>query len=102
MLKKNGQKTKINLSTGTIDNMKLIYKVIINSKDNYSEKILNQDAPSIIVYSPNLRINNLYLIFPRKSENSIFIKYFFSKEEDNFVTLESDNWPNYRTYKIKQ
>ena len=101
-LRGNGQKTKINLSTGTIDNMKLIYKVIINSKDNYSEKILNQDAPSIIVYSPNLKTNNLYIIFPRNSENSIFIKYFFSKEEDNFVTLENDNWPNYRTYKIKQ
>ena len=42
----------INLNNGYIGNSNLIYKIIINSKSNYIEKILNEDGKAIIVTRP--------------------------------------------------
>ena len=96
-----GLETKINLETGYIDKSKLIYKVIINSRNNYSEKIIDYNGKAIAVYTPSLEFNNLYVIFPKEFENYFFIKYFFSKINNEKIQLVDDGWPIYRTYKIK-
>ena len=92
----------INLNNGYIGNSNLIYKIIINSKSNYIEKILNEDGKAIIVYTPDLKYQNLYAIFPKKYANSFFIKHFFSKVNNNSIELIDDGWPIYRTYKLKK
>ncbi|MDC0907935.1 hypothetical protein OAS12_04265 [Candidatus Pelagibacter ubique] len=90
----------INLSTGHIDGSKIIYKTIINSKNSHSEKIIDKNGSVILVYSPNLKYNNLYAIFPMEYENLVFIKYFFSKINNSEIELFDDGWPNYRVYRV--
>ena len=81
-----------------IDKSNLTYKLIINSKKNYSERILNENGKVILVYSPELKYDNLYAIFPKEFENLIFIKYFFSIVKNSNVELIDDGWPYYRNY----
>ena len=97
-----GIKSVINLYKGSIDKSDLIYKVIINSKKNYSESILNKDGKVIIVFTPELKHKNLYAIFPSEFENLTFIKYFFSKISNVDIDLVEDGWPYYRTYRVNR
>jgi len=97
-----GIKSIINLSKGSIDKSDLIYKVIINSKKDYSESILNKDGKVIIVFTPELKHKNLYAIFPSEFENLTFIKYFFSKISNLDMDLVEDGWPYYRTYRVNR
>ena len=53
-----------------------------------------------MVYSPELKYDNLYVVFPKEFESLIFIKYFFSKVENANVSLVDDGWPYYRTYEV--
>ena len=97
----NGIKSKINLKDGSIDNIKLIYKKVIKSKNSYSEKILNSKGDAIIIFSPDLEYKNLYAIFPKQFENSFFIKNFFFKNKDDEIILIDDKWPVYKIFKFK-
>ena len=97
-----GIKSIINLATGFIDKSNLIYKLVINDKNAFSENILDKNGKVIIVFSPELKYKNLYAIFPSEFENLIFIKYFFSKLSNSEIDLVDDGWPYYRTYKVIQ
>ena len=97
---KNGLKSVINLNEGYIDQVDLIYKVIKNYKNSSTEEIINKNGEAIVVYSPELKYDNLYVVFPKEFESLIFIKYFFSKVENANVSLVDDGWPYYRTYEV--
>ena len=99
-ISKNGLKSIVNLDEGYIDGVDLIYKVIKNYKNSSTEEIINKKGKAIVVYSPELKYDNLYVIFPKEFENLIFIKYFFSKVENTNVSLVDDGWPYYRTYEV--
>ena len=99
-ISKNGLKSIINLDEGYIDGVDLVYKVIKNYKNSSTDEIINKNGKAIVVYSPELKYDNLYVIFPKEFENLIFIKYFFSKVENTNVSLVDDGWPYYRTYEV--
>ena len=90
----------INLNEGYIDQVDLIYKVIKNYKYSSTDEIINKNGEAIVVYSPELKYDNLYVVFPKEFESLIFIKYFFSKVENANVSLVDDGWPYYRTYEV--
>ena len=90
----------INLNEGYIDQVDLIYKVIKNYKYSSTDEIINKNGKAIVVYSPELKYDNLYVVFPKEFESLIFIKYFFSKVENANVSLVDDGWPYYRTYEV--
>ena len=99
---KTGIKTEVNLNFGTIDEKKILYKLIIHSKNGYSEKLFNSQGSVILIYTPSLNHTNLTAIFPKEFEDLFFIKYFFFNNDNENIKLIDDNWPNYRTYKIYQ
>jgi asparagine N-glycosylation enzyme membrane subunit Stt3 len=96
----NGLETEVDINNGYIDNEKIIHKLIINSKQSYLEKIIDENGEAIVVYTPGLKRKNLYVIFPKRFQDLIFIKYFFSKLNNAEVSLVDDGWPHYRSYKI--
>ena len=97
---KTGIKTKVNLNIGTIDEKKILNKLIIHSKNKYSEKLFHSNGSVILVYTPSLKHTNFTAIFPKEFEDLLFIKYFFFNNNDENIKLIDDNWPNYRTYKV--
>ena len=97
---KTGIKSKVNLKLGTIDEKKILNKLIIHSKNKYSEKLFHSNGSVILVYTPSLEHTNLTAIFPKEFEDLLFIKYFFFNNDDENIKLIDDNWPNYRTYKV--
>ena len=97
---KTGISSKVNLKFGTIDEKKILYKLITHSKNGYSEKLFNSEGSVILIYTPSLRHTNLTAIFPKEFEDLFFIKYFFFNYDDENIKLIDDSWPNYRTYKV--
>ena len=97
---KTGITSKVNLKLGTIDEKKILNKLIIHSKNEYSEKLFHSNGSVILVYTPSLKHTNLTAIFPKESEDLLFIKYFFFNNDDENIKLIDDGWPNYRTYKV--
>ena len=97
---KTGIKTEVNLKFGTIDEKKILYKLITHSKNGYSEKLFNSEGSVILIYTPSLRHTNLTAIFPKEFEDLFFIKYFFFNNYNENIKLVDDSWPNYRTYKV--
>ena len=97
---KTGITSKVNLKLGTIDEKKILNKLIIHSKNKYSEKLFHSNGSVILVYSPSLKHTNLTAIFPKEFEDLLFIKYFFFNNNDENIKLIDDSWPNYRTYKV--
>ena len=97
---KTGITSKVNLKLGTIDEKKILNKLIIHSKNEYSEKLFHSNGSVILVYTPSLKHTNLTAIFPKEFEDLLFIKYFFFNNNDENIKLIDDSWPNYRTYKV--
>ena len=97
---KTGITSKVNLKLGTIDEKKILNKLIIHSKNEYSEKLFHSNGSVILIYTPSLKHTNLTAIFPKESEDLLFIKYFFFNNDDENIKLIDDGWPNYRTYKV--
>ena len=97
---KTGITSKVNLKLGTIDEKKILNKLIIHSKNEYSEKLFHSNGSVILVYTPSLKHTNLTAIFPKESQDLLFIKYFFFNDDDENIKLIDDGWPNYRTYKV--
>ena len=97
---KTGITSKVNLKLGTIDEKKILNKLIIHSKNKYSEKLFHSNGSVILVYTPSLKHTNLTAIFPKEFEDLLFIKYFFFNNDNETIKLVDDNWPDYRTYKV--
>ena len=97
---KTGITSKVNLKLGTIDEKKILNKLIVHSKNKYSEKLFHSNGSVILVYTPGLKHTNLTAIFPKEFEDLLFIKYFFFNNDDENIKLIDDGWPNYRTYKV--
>ena len=97
---KTGITSEVNLKLGTIDEKKILNKLIIHSKNKYSEKLFHSNGSVILVYTPSLKHTNLTAIFPKEFEDLLFIKYFFFNNDDENIKLIDDSWPNYRTYKV--
>ena len=99
-ISENGIKSLINLSKGQIDKDQLIFKIITNYRNSSTEELKNKNGKAILVYSPELKYNNLYVIFPKEFEKLNFIKYFFSIVKDSNLKIVDDGWPYYRTYEV--
>ena len=95
-----GIRSQVNFKLGTIDGKKILNKLIVHTKNKYSEKFFHSNGSVILVYTPSLKHTNLTAIFPKEFENLFFIKYFFFNNNNENIKLVDDNWPNYRTYKI--
>ena len=78
----------------------LIYRIIYNDKSNSVQKIVNNEGLISVVYSPELKIPNIFIYFPRRYDDINFINYFFISHNKDNIELIDSNWPYYRTYKV--
>ena len=95
-----GIQSTIDIEKGEIDGSKILYKLITNIGNSSVARIFNEDGSVLIVYSPELKKDNVYAIFPKFYNNKNFIKYFFEANSDKNLELVDNNWPYYRTYKV--
>ena len=97
---KEGIQSTIDIEKGEIDGSKILHKLITNIGNSSVARIFNEDGSVLIVYSPELKKNNIYAIFPKIYNNKNFIRYFFEAKSDKNLELVDNNWPYYRTYKV--
>ena len=95
-----GIQSTIDIEKGEIDGSKILHKSITNIENKSTARILNEDGSVMIVYSPELKKDNIYAIFPKSHNNKNFIKYFFDAKNDKNLKLVDSNWPYYRTYRV--